>query len=387
MASFTLFTFDGGGNQPPLIGIATELRNRGHAVRVAGYESQRERFHETGLSFVALPRSGGYQAQSGDGMTVLMGMLRSIMCNPDHLSEVVELAENQDAVVIDNLMMFALAAAERHRIPTAVLFHTAAEYFKPSPRRAPMLAALNQIRAEHRLPPVGGPIDLTAFAAAVIVAVQPQLDEYSSEAGPRWHYVGPIFPPSGHFSARLPGDEDDRRPLILVSLTTALAWGPQRDRLQRILDALAPLPVRVIVTTGPTVAPGELQAPANAIAVRYWPHRQLMPHVAVCVTHGGHGTLAEALAGSVPVVVMPNPMSDQSYLAGRVAFHGAGLAIDQDARGAAIAAAVERVLGNPAFRAKAGALGSQIDPAAATRAADIVEKISAHSRQGETRDA
>lgn len=30
-------------------------------------------------------------------MNVLMGMLRSIMCNPDHLSEVVELAENQDA--------------------------------------------------------------------------------------------------------------------------------------------------------------------------------------------------------------------------------------------------------------------------------------------------
>lgn len=60
MARFTLFTFDGGGNQPPLIGIAAELRNHGHAVRVAGYESQRERFREAGLSFVALPRSGGY---------------------------------------------------------------------------------------------------------------------------------------------------------------------------------------------------------------------------------------------------------------------------------------------------------------------------------------
>ena len=60
MARILFFTFDGGGNHPPTIGIATELKQRGHAVTVAGYESQRRRFEEAGLSFVTLPRSGSF---------------------------------------------------------------------------------------------------------------------------------------------------------------------------------------------------------------------------------------------------------------------------------------------------------------------------------------
>lgn len=40
MSRFLFLTWDGGGNQSPAIGIAQELRGRGHEVVFAGYASQ-----------------------------------------------------------------------------------------------------------------------------------------------------------------------------------------------------------------------------------------------------------------------------------------------------------------------------------------------------------
>jgi UDP:flavonoid glycosyltransferase YjiC (YdhE family) len=57
MARFLFVTFEGGGNQPPALGIAQELRARGHEVVFAGYTSQRARITAHGFPFVLLERS------------------------------------------------------------------------------------------------------------------------------------------------------------------------------------------------------------------------------------------------------------------------------------------------------------------------------------------
>jgi len=41
MSNFLFLTWDGGGNVPPAVGIASELRDRGHAVRFLGHEGNR----------------------------------------------------------------------------------------------------------------------------------------------------------------------------------------------------------------------------------------------------------------------------------------------------------------------------------------------------------
>ena len=49
MARILVVTWDGGGNVPPMLGIARELQRRGHQVRVLGHPQQREVVAATGL--------------------------------------------------------------------------------------------------------------------------------------------------------------------------------------------------------------------------------------------------------------------------------------------------------------------------------------------------
>src|ERR1044072_3238929 len=49
MAEILVVTWDGGGNVPPAVGIATELRRRGHSVRFVGHPRQHESLTAAGF--------------------------------------------------------------------------------------------------------------------------------------------------------------------------------------------------------------------------------------------------------------------------------------------------------------------------------------------------
>lgn len=87
-------------------------------------------------------------------------------------------------------------------------------------------------------------------------------------------------------------------PLVLVAMSST--FQDQIDCLQRVVDALALLSVRGVLTTGPAVDAAALRPPANVTVVSSAPHRQVLPHAALVVTHGGHGTVMKALAAGVP---------------------------------------------------------------------------------------
>ena len=53
MAEILFVTWDGGGNVPPAVGIAEELRARGHRVRFMGHAAAGVAFAEHGLEFTA----------------------------------------------------------------------------------------------------------------------------------------------------------------------------------------------------------------------------------------------------------------------------------------------------------------------------------------------
>lgn len=62
MAGFLFVTWDGGGNVPPAIGIATELQHRGDTVRFLGQEQQRAAIEGAGLRFEAYSRPPAWSA-------------------------------------------------------------------------------------------------------------------------------------------------------------------------------------------------------------------------------------------------------------------------------------------------------------------------------------
>lgn len=61
MARYLFLTWDGAGNQPPAVGVAQALRERGHNVVFAGYESQRRclQLGASALRFWNVPRRCG----------------------------------------------------------------------------------------------------------------------------------------------------------------------------------------------------------------------------------------------------------------------------------------------------------------------------------------
>jgi UDP:flavonoid glycosyltransferase YjiC (YdhE family) len=139
---------------------------------------------------------------------------------------------------------------------------------------------------------------------------------------------------------------------VLLSFSTV---AEQRDpaMLQRALDALAPLPVHVVATTGGIVEPAELSAPANAWLTSFADHEQILERAAVVVGHGGHGTMMRALRHGVPVVGIPAKGGDQGPNTQLIEEWGAGLALPPDADVARIRAAVQEVLGSDRFAAEA----------------------------------
>ena len=150
----------------------------------------------------------------------------------------------------------------------------------------------------------------------------------------------------------LPWDASDPTPLVLLSFSTV---PEQRSpaMLQCALDALGPLPVHVVATTGGIVDPKELTAPANAHLVPFADHELLMERASFVVGHGGHGTTMRALRRGLPMVGIPAKGADQIPITQLIDSWGAGRALPGDASATQIRAAAQELLSNPAFRSEA----------------------------------
>ena len=170
-------------------------------------------------------------------------------------------------------------------------------------------------------------------------------------AAPRWTLVPPSFdvaaasasgsvtaardqPASGGIQQQLPdwwaGDD---RPLVYVSFgSVAAGMGLFPDFYRRVVDQLADVPARVLLTLGEAGSPGALDPlPANVHVERWWPQRDVMPSASVVVGHGGFGTTMAALVAGVPQVVLPLFSFDQFLNAHRVDETGIGAAaVDED---------------------------------------------------------
>jgi MGT family glycosyltransferase len=166
----------------------------------------------------------------------------------------------------------------------------------------------------------------------------------------------------------------DERPVVLVTQGT-IATDPD-ELLLPTLEALRDEPVQVIAVTGgpdPALLP---PAPANARVERYVPFAALMPHVDAYVTNGGYGGLHFALSHGVPVLSV-GATEEKPELAARVDWTGVGIGMRaQRADPAKVRAAVRRLLGEPRYRERAGALAAELAAHGGPgRSADLVESL------------
>jgi UDP:flavonoid glycosyltransferase YjiC (YdhE family) len=159
------------------------------------------------------------------------------------------------------------------------------------------------------------------------------------------------------------GGPADERPLVYVSFGSVVPTSEHFPSIYRAaVDALATLPLRLLVTVGRDRDPADLgPVPANVRVERWVPQADLMPHVAAMVCHGGSGTVTMGLAGGVPMAVVPF-FADQPWNAERVEAVGAGIALvgGPEAAIAGLRDAVVRLVGDPSYRSSAQRVAAEM---------------------------
>lgn len=369
MSRVLFVTWDGGGNVSPAVEIAKELQRRGDEVRFLGQGQQREPLERAGFGFAQYSKSGSWTAIGKRGAIKnavgFLGLLTSRRIGRDLITDVEQTLT--DLVVIDCLLFGALDAATRAGLCHVVLAHS-------------LYTAIDTKMAggaPGAIARIAGfqPRKLWAGANLVVVTTLKGLDRQPrSVAGLSLHYTGPALPQVDG------GPALHGQPSILVSLSTTYIAG-QAEVLQKILDAIAQLPVRALVTTGPAVNPDELRAPANVELHRYLSHVAVMPTVSLVIGHGGHSTTMLALANDLPLLILPmNLMFDQVIIGRAIQEQGAGATLPSSSSTAEIRAAINRMLGDDSYQHEAQRLGITIRASRGTQtAADLLQTLTAEA--------
>lgn len=405
MAHFLFSLWEGGGDTPPTMSIMRALTQAGHEVTALADPVLAPDVEAAGARWrpwTTAPHKQSYSpdedlARDWEARTPLGAFQRfrdGIAFGPAAAYARDALAEahrcRPDAMVSSTLMFGAQMAAERAGVPQALLLTTC--YVVPGTGAAPYgsgwapprsaaqrlrlavgdrvaqrlwgsgLPTLNAARAQLDLPPVATVFDQIHAAQRFLVLTSAAFDFPVPRLPANVRYVGPrLDDPAWAVPWTPPPGRD---PLVLVSLSST--YMAQEDALRRIVAALGELPVRGVVTLGPALEGTRIDAPANVTVVASAPHGPILEHAAAVVTHAGHGTIIKALAAGVPVLALPMGR-DQPDTTARVVAAGAGLRLKPTAKPPAIRAAVQRLLGEPAFTAGARRLAAAI---AADRATD-----------------
>jgi MGT family glycosyltransferase len=349
---FLLVTWDGGGNVPVFVALGHRLARRGHRLRVLAPRSLEAEFSATGCDFSPLEECPEWTGPGGRYSNDQIVTLASLLSGEVVARAVARELEQTvpDVAVIDCMLFGAFAPAERSPARSVALFHM---LYQPQSEGMwaavwnGLLPVLNATRATFGAGPLESVTDTWIGADRVLVATPEGFDFARSRVDDRVRYVGPIFdedpvealPPSPY--------GDGSEPTVLVSFSTN--YYDQDKPLQSVLDALAELPVRGLVTLGPAMGDSRLTVPPNVVAEVFIPHASVLGETDLVVTHAGHSTVMAALAAGVPLVCVPTG-AEQPMQAERVEAIGAGRRVEPDASVAEFRAAIEDVLGSLAYR-------------------------------------
>lgn len=407
---FLFATWDGGGNVPPTLALARQLLERDHGVCVLGPPSLRGRFEGAGCVFAAYERvPNGIPSSAG---TSGIGRARAALVVPElaRAAPALAFAEDvlaelertrADAFVVDFMLAGAIAAGERAGIPMAALMHTV--YCLPAPGRPPFgpgfkarrgrsgtirdgavsgvarrasraaLTELNVARRRIGLARVGSASDQLARAERVLVLTSAAFDPPPLVLPPNVRYVGPQLDGSWSQQLDLVWPVSDEAPLIVVSFSTRFAAGAVA---QRVLDALATLRVRGLLTVDPALAPKDLRVPANVLVRSFVSHRAVLPGAQLVITHAGLGTVMASLVHGVPLVCIPHK-NDQFENATRVVAAGAGQSVRRTVTRHFLRRTILQVLNEPRFKNGARRVADAIAAEGAS-AVDELEALAVH---------
>lgn len=391
---FLFAMWEGGGNVPPMLGVARVLIARGHRVTVLGDPTIQEEAERAKCGFMpwrTAPHRKSLRVEEDvlrdwetkNPLAGLRNYRDKFIAGPagryaaDTLAAIEALSP--DVLVSEYTIFGAFVAAEKRGLPAVGLVPNiwplpavGAPPFGPGfmPARSVLgrwrdaffrrmvtgifdqaVPLLNETRRQHGLAPLRAFFDSLQCVEKFLVLTSAAFDFTAPFVPANVRYVGPILDdPDWVAPWTSPWPRANQNPLVLVGFSST--FQNQGAALRNVVSALSDMPVRALVTLGEMLPESEVQSSGAVVVVRSAPHRQLLKDAAVLVTHCGHGTTMKALSAGVPMVCMPMGR-DQDDTAARVVHAGAGLRLKPNASAKVIARAVQHVLENESFRASA----------------------------------
>ncbi|MGE0719890.1 MAG: glycosyltransferase, partial [Alphaproteobacteria bacterium] len=294
--SFLFATFEGGGSVTPALTVVRELVRRGHRVRMMSDPCNRPESEAAGAAFVPWTRAPGKAERmrecdtfsdwdAADAAEGFMMLMDSVLTGPSLAfaeDVIAELRREPADLVVSSEMLFGVHAACEAIGQELALLAVNIGLF-PIPGIPPMgpglapartaeehavhaaitrgtmellngraLPALNRARAALGLPALTSLVDQHRAARVLMLATARAFDFAPAALPPHIAYVGPqLGEPAWAAPWQSPFAAGDARPLVLVSFSTTFQnhLGP----LQRVIDALATLPVKAVVTLGGSI--------------------------------------------------------------------------------------------------------------------------------------
>lgn len=348
---------------PVLVPAAKALRRAGHEVAVATAPAMAPHLAAAGIEHLPLPNvltltelvarraaapKGDVREASGSLTIAFAGTLAGVFAR-----DVLEVARSwrPDVLVRECKEFGGYLAAEKLGLPQAVL-----DTSPYSALNLPMVRdALNGQRAEFGLDTVDEPGHPEGFLLAGVVPAAWYPDELRVSTA-RHYRPAPLAGPLDASLLDLPDD----RPLVLAGLgSVARTFVPETPKvLETMITALGDVPCTAVVALGSDPDEWAGSRPGNVRLMSFVPQQLLLESADLVLTHGGFGSVAEAIRAGTPMVLLPM-FSDQSHNAARTAGLGLGLQLDvESATPASLAESCALALAGP-YRHRAAAMSRQ----------------------------
>ena len=315
------------GHVHPFLGLASQLAGAGHEIAIYAERYAAALVRQAGGELIAAEPVGDFETRSRSHAALVKGATAVARRTARHLLAVLE-RRLFDVVVVDHMHLGAALAAEKSGQRWATL-STSPVLTNPSFTAWPTAIPTAALRRQLGLPPRED--NSLSQAVSPELLILPWLPDFDLHPPPAQAvHVGPLGAgESPERRSRPPGLPRGRGPIALVSVSTS----PHRDLrapLSRFLrlaaTRIAELRYRAIFTVGQLDPAGLPRAPGLRY-VRYADHARLMSSIDLVVTHGGWGTIGNALVAGRPLLVVPFER-DQFANAALCARLGLGLAVD-----------------------------------------------------------
>ncbi|HTU24612.1 MAG TPA: nucleotide disphospho-sugar-binding domain-containing protein [Pirellulales bacterium] len=401
MSRFVLTTFGSLGDLHPTIAIGLGLARRGHEAIVATSEAYRRPIESLGLGFRPLRPDWPAAEDEAAFVERFLEMRRGpkrLICEfmmplvRQSFEDTLRAAAGADFLLAHPLTFGTRLVAEKTGIRWASSHLFPMSFFSvfdpPLVSVAPNLSRMrflgprffrlallwgkrhvrpwsepwHRLRREIGLPPTADPLFDGAHSPRLILALFSPLLGRPQPDWPRQTVVTG-FPLYDRSAAGMPAELsrflDNGSPPVVFTLGSAAVLDAGRFFVDSVAAARA-LGRRAVLLTGRVEQHLPASLSSGVIACSYAPFSELFPRAAAVVHHGGIGTTTQALRAGRPMLVMPYSY-DQPDNAARVTRLGVARVVSRRRYTAGRAAAeLDRLLADPAYAARAAAIGARI---------------------------